>query len=72
MGSVYAKQDVKDRPYYNEAQLLGAYAVKGVENSQEHWDLTTKDNFPLAYGVYIFHVDAPGIGEKLGRFAVIK
>ena len=43
-----------------------------MDNSQEHWDLTTKDNFPLAYGVYIFHVDAPGIGEKLGRFAVIK
>ena len=32
----------------------------------------TINNFPLAYGVYIFHVDAPGIGEKLGRFAVIK
>ena len=43
-----------------------------IENSQEHWDLTTKDNFPLAYGVYLYHVDAPGIGEKLGRFAVIK
>ena len=43
-----------------------------IDNSQEHWDLTTKDNFPLAYGVYLYHVDAPGIGEKLGRFAVIK
>ena len=43
-----------------------------IDNSQEHWDLTTKDTFPLAYGVYLYHVDAPGIGEKLGRFAVIK
>ena len=43
-----------------------------IDNSQEHWDLTTKDNFSLAYGVYLYHVDAPGIGEKLGRFAVIK
>ena len=48
------------------------YHSTDMDNSQEHWDLTTKDNFPLAYGVYIFHVDAPGIGEKLGRFAVIK
>ena len=48
------------------------YHSTDLDNSQEHWDLTTKDNFPLAYGVYIFHVDAPGIGEKLGRFAVIK
>ena len=43
-----------------------------IENSQEYWDLTTKDNFPFAYGVYLYHVDAPGIGEKLGRFSVIK
>ena len=43
-----------------------------VDYSQEHWDLTTKDNFPLAFGVYIYHVNAPGIGEKMGRFAVIK
>jgi hypothetical protein len=26
----------------------------------------------IAYGVYIFHVDAPGIGEKIDRFAIIK
>jgi len=26
----------------------------------------------LAYGVYIFHVEAPGVGEYVGRFAVIK
>ena len=43
-----------------------------MNNGQEHWDLTTKDNFPLAFGVYIYHVNAPGVGEKIGRFAVIK
>ena len=43
-----------------------------IDYSQEHWDLTTKDNFPLAFGVYLYHVNAPGIGEKMGRFAVIK
>jgi hypothetical protein len=26
----------------------------------------------ISYGVYIFHVDIPGVGEKIGRFAVIK
>ncbi len=36
------------------------------------WDLKTKDGRDLAYGVYIYHVSAPGIGEKTGRFAVIK
>lgn len=36
------------------------------------WDLRTKDGLDLAYGVYVYHVNAPGIGEKTGKFAVIK
>ncbi|MBC8182618.1 hypothetical protein H8E88_16080, partial [candidate division KSB1 bacterium] len=36
------------------------------------WDLVSKDGQDIAYGVYIYHVDAPGIGEKIGKFAVIK
>ena len=43
-----------------------------LTNGQESWDLVTKDGMDLAYGIYVFHVDAPGIGEKIGRFAVIK
>ena len=43
-----------------------------MNNGQEHWDLTTKDNFPLAFGIYIYHINAPGVGEKIGRFAIIK
>jgi hypothetical protein len=36
------------------------------------WDLRTKDDLDIAYGVYIYHVDAPGIGNKIGKFAIIK
>jgi len=36
------------------------------------WNLRTEDDLEIAYGVYIYHVEAPGIGEKIGRFAVIK
>ena len=36
------------------------------------WNLLTRDNLSAAYGVYTYHVDAPGIGEKVGKFAVIK
>ena len=43
-----------------------------IENGQEFWDLTTKDNFPISYGVYIYHVDAGKLGEKIGRLAIIK
>jgi hypothetical protein len=36
------------------------------------WNLLTRDNLSASYGVYIYHVDAPGIGEKVGKLAVIK
>ena len=36
------------------------------------WDLVTEDGMDIAYGVYLYHVDAPGIGEHIGKFAVIK
>jgi hypothetical protein len=36
------------------------------------WDLVSDDGMDVAYGVYIYHVDAPGIGEYIGKFAVIK
>jgi hypothetical protein len=41
-------------------------------NGSEPWNLISKDGQDIAYGVYIFHVDAPGLGEKIGKFAVIK
>ncbi|MEO1022647.1 MAG: hypothetical protein AAFW89_08885 [Bacteroidota bacterium] len=36
------------------------------------WDMLTRDNLEIAYGIYIFQVDAPGVGSKTGKFAVIK
>jgi hypothetical protein len=36
------------------------------------WDMLTKDRLDISYGIYIYHIKAPGIGEKIGKFAVIK
>ncbi len=36
------------------------------------WNLRTEENIDAAYGVYIFVVEAPGIGKKIGKFALIK
>lgn len=48
------------------------YHSSSIDDGQMAWDLTTRDGMNIAYGVYIFHVDAPDIGEHVGRFAVIK
>ena len=36
------------------------------------WDLKSNDNEDVAYGIYFYHVEAPGIGEFMDKFAVIK
>src|SRR3989304_9214263 len=52
--------------------------VKEIEHESNlsdgaaEWNLLTKDNLSDSYGVYIYHVDAPGIGSKAGKFAIIK
>lgn len=43
-----------------------------MDDGQESWDLLNKNGQEIAYGVYIYHVDAPGVGKKIGKFAVIK
>lgn len=43
-----------------------------LADGSAEWDLLTRDNLSASYGVYIYHVDAPGIGTKSGKFAIIK
>ena len=42
------------------------------ENGTESWNMLSSDNLDIAYGVYLYHINAPGIGERTGKFAVIK
>jgi hypothetical protein len=48
------------------------YHTSGVDNGREYWDLLNRDNLGVAYGVYIAHIDAPGVGERVLKFALIK
>ena len=42
------------------------------ENGTEIWDVLTDEKFEISYGIYVYHVDAPEVGEKTGTFAIIK
>ncbi|MBN1780166.1 hypothetical protein JW948_03505 [bacterium] len=46
--------------------------VTTIENGTERWDVLSKENLDISYGLYIYHVDAPDIGQKTGTFAIIK
>ncbi|HCN25257.1 MAG TPA: hypothetical protein DIS65_07845, partial [Candidatus Marinimicrobia bacterium] len=43
-----------------------------IEDGSESWNLLSKDNLSVSYGMYIYHVDSPGLGEHVGKFAIIK
>jgi hypothetical protein len=36
------------------------------------WDLTSKEGLDIAPGIYVYHIEAPGVGEKIDKFAIIK
>ncbi len=42
-----------------------------LDDGKAFWDLRTKDNMNIAYGLYIFHVESAE-GSFIGKFAVIK
>jgi hypothetical protein len=36
------------------------------------WDLLTEEGLPVASGMYLVHVEVPGVGEKVIKFGVVK
>jgi len=61
------------RIYTISGHLVDTIEHEGsMADGQEPWDLISRDGMNVAFGVYVYHVDAPGIGTKIGRFALIK
>jgi len=46
--------------------------ITGSEDGTVSWNLVTEDGMDVAYGLYVYHVEAPGVGEHIGKFALIK
>ncbi len=40
------------------------------DRTWEKWDLLNESKLPVASGIYIYHVEIPGIGEKIGKMAL--
>jgi hypothetical protein len=46
-------------------------ADQNIDDGAVDWDLRTRENLDVAYGVYLYLVDAPA-GRKMGKLAIIK
>ncbi|MDD8016838.1 MAG: hypothetical protein PHP42_00545, partial [Bacteroidota bacterium] len=56
----------------NGALVKTLEKTPSATNGAVSWDLISDDGTDVAYGLYIYHVKAPNIGEHIGKFAVIK
>ncbi len=46
---------------------------RGNGNSQfTTWNLTNKNNYPVASGIYIAYIDMPGLGTKVLKLAIVQ
>jgi hypothetical protein len=34
--------------------------------------MRTSEGLDIAFGIYVYHVEVDGVGQKIGKFAVIK
>ena len=60
------------RIYTVRGDLVQTLRQEGSIEGFVAWNLRTKDNLEVAPGLYVYHVEAPGIGTYVGKLAIIK
>lgn len=66
-------QECTIRIYTVRGYLVDKIEHRGTSsNGMAFWDILSKDDMEIAYGIYLYHIEAPGVGETTGKFAVIK
>ena len=69
----YLPQDCIIRIYTISGELVKEiHHASSINYGTGKWDLLTKDNLTASYGVYIYHIEAKGVGEKIGKLAIVK
>ncbi|MDP4193144.1 MAG: hypothetical protein Q8858_16380, partial [Bacteroidota bacterium] len=60
------------RLYTQNGTLIKTIQHSGsVSDGAEPWDLTTSEGLEVAFGIYVYHIDSPGLGQKIGTFGII-
>jgi len=77
------KRDVSEqeatytKPAFGEVAVSSAVTGNDINKSKRvpyiEWDIKNQNNIAVASGLYIFHVDVPGVGEKIIKwFGVLR
>lgn len=63
------KRDVSGQEdIYTGSNETGVNIKQTKQISYADWDLKNQNNIAIASGLYIFHIDAPGLGEKIVKW----
>jgi len=63
------KRDVTGQEDIYTGSDVGGSDIKRSKRSPfVEWDLKNQNNITVASGLYIFYIDAPGIGEKIVKW----
>jgi hypothetical protein len=58
--------------YTVRGELIKTLRHDDTYTGSVYWNLRTDENLNVAYGVYVYVVETPGVGKKIGKFALIK
>jgi len=56
---------------FNMAGTMVANFEKNTTTQYQQWDMRNSNNFQLASGVYIVHIDVDGVGERILKLAIV-
>jgi hypothetical protein len=51
--------------------IMTLYQTGNIQDGTVSWNLKTKENLDIAFGVYFYVVESP-VGNKTGKIAIIK
>ena len=64
--------DFIDEIYSGDGVRSGDDLLANTKKSVAEWDLVTRNNQEAAPGIYMFLVDSPSLGQKVGKFVIIR
>jgi len=59
------------RAGYTARRTADNVAIEGADSVAE-WDIITRNNQEAAPGIYMYVVDSPSLGQKIGKFVIIQ
>ncbi|HMT29060.1 MAG TPA: hypothetical protein PKD91_07260, partial [Bacteroidia bacterium] len=72
MGGTMVRRFKRDVPQDNSAGIVLEPGISNTETSID-WDLKNQKGIPIASGMYLIHIEAPGLGERtLKWFGMIR